>query len=364
MRLSCNLFYPLTLAAAIIASVVAAGTAIESIVPIVVPGGAPTGIKINGNDVGLPQEGLDLFDLIKTRTNKSVHYTTLRDLPLKLTYEDGSVIKLEDDGASNVKLTSTPQLHSPKYSSNWSVTSGGGNLLVTGSTTQGDFYSFPLKSEDQAIEFALALNADHQYYIYSCIQDNVAVSNVKVVGAAGGLAHVDISSTLHQCFRRGDKQLCIRFNKAVGDFGNLHVTVRPYILTFLETTYGKSLIAFLMCLLSVFLSAFFGSRIHYYFDPEGYKNGYVFSSIPGYLKQIMQTPNDLTEDQMELAFHNDEDPENDYYGGQGETGRRTAKNRPGAVTEAEDEIDDPSAEEVDARAFSVAAVALLLPFLL
>jgi len=357
MKLSCNLFYPLSIAAALVASV-AGAVAIHFIEPTIVNNDI-TALKIDAKTIVDATQANELFNnIVKSDGTSTVTTGLLTAGAHTLTYDDGSIttITVAAGVSDTVTVTNPIKANAPnlKDVSNWSPTYSD-NKVQTKSTKLGDFAYVQVASNIDAVNVIKALNSNG---IFTWSSDAPTVYVVTANAAAPAV----IGANLHQCFRRNNRQLCINYTHADT---TVRVSVRPYFLGLFEKAPGKFIIALVSVIFSVIASALVGSRSHYAIDKDGYTAGYISSSLPRFMKTwIMVTPDGLSDDQMNIAYYDDDSTDPDIYPGQGGSERRNPKNRAGAVTEAEDDIAEPGSEEVDARAISVAAIALLLPFLL
>jgi len=364
MRLSSNLFFPLTLAAALVASVSGA-TPIYSVIPTYDANAATvTALKIDSTAVVAPAgAAASLYGYIREGSgteNTATDVAGLVDGDYHLTFDDNSVVQLHIStaagaGAAKTTVVSMPTPASgpaPTRISNVKIDLTGGNTLTTDATVPTHLRSVKLPST-MAADAIRALNS---HGIYANTGSLTVAAEAATVAGAG----VQPPVGTHQCFRKGHSQLCIKFTTAL----NFVISVRRYNPSFFETMLGKGIISLVVVGVSICGSAFVFSRLHYAVDPDGYAAGYITSSVFGTFKSFfMVTPEGLTEEQINIALHEDADSDSDYYPGQSDNGRRS-KNRAGPAAETDEESAEPDAEEVDARAISVAAIALLLPFLL
>lgn len=363
MRLSSNFFYPLVLAAALVASV-SCGTQVTKALQKIDANGTTTSFAINGQELAPPANLSNLLEYIKDGTGKVTGLTACDPLVV-----GANILKFEDGRSRVLTLTlNTPtagahqiEVTTPALAAGVTVTKPKVIITDFAYTLLGATITFNVKNDQYintitmgtADDAKLVLSMLHSKgYAYFSVPEGTAALGYRVAGAVPDLTH--------QCFRKGTQVLCIKKSGT-----EVLVAVRPYERTFLESLPGKLLISIIVLGSSIVISAFVFSRLHYMIDPEGYAAGYIASSLFGSIKSMfMVTPDGLTDEQINIALHEDGESDSDYYTGQTGTDRRPKGRSGGPAADADDESAEPDAEEVDARAISVAAIALLLPFLL
>jgi hypothetical protein len=362
MRLSSNFFYPLVLAAALVASVSCAAQ-ITKISQQKDGNGTTTSFAINGHELQPPANLSKLLEYIRDGSGKVTGVTAIAPLVVganNLKFEDGRtrVLTVAQNPSNNTEhqievstlpLGAAATVSKPTVITDFAHTVAGATITFNVKNDQ-DINTITMDTSQDALLLIATLHSNG--YVYFERQQAVAALNNRLNAA--------IADLTHQCFRKGTQQLCFRRLA-----GNIIIVVRPYEKSFWESMYGKGLVSILALASSIIISAFICSRLHYMIDPEGYAAGYIASSLFGSIKSMfMVTPEGLTDEQINIALHEDGESDSDYYTGQTGTDRRPKGRSGGPAADADDESAEPDAEEVDARAISVAAIALLLPFLL
>lgn len=362
MRLSSNFFYPLVLAAALVASV-SCGIQVTKALQKTDANGTTTSFAINDQELTPAANLSKLLEYIRDGTGKVTGLTAYAPLAVganSLKFEDGRsrVLTLALDtptaGVHQIEVTTPPlaaavTVTKPKVITDFAHTVAGA-VITFGVKNDQDINTITMGTPQDA-KLVISMLHSNGYAYIEVPQATAALNNRLVT---------PIADLTHQCFLKGTQVLCIKKSGVT-----VFVAVRPYEKTFWESTYGKFTVSIIALGSSVILSAVICSRLHYLIDPDGYAAGYIASSLFGSIKSMfMVTPDGLTDEQINIALHEDGESDSDYYTGQTGTDRRP-KGRSGApAADADDESAEPDAEEVDARAISVAAIALLLPFLL